>query len=154
MRMSRTRLTEAVPHWLRPDDVVLAPLDQPLDGDSVGFVAEVVDSQFGGRHMDVVIAGAHGKIARHLTRLLAEQVGTLATLAKGRFILQTGLGDGEDQRLSPLYLGYPGMVRGYEVGSYDATECEVSATSSCFSPRSEITCAIVISGRLGGNRIG
>jgi len=29
--------------------------------------------------------------------LLAEQVGTLATLAKGRFILQTGLGDGEDQ---------------------------------------------------------
>ena len=29
--------------------------------------------------------------------LLAEQVGTLASLAKGRFILQTGLGDGEDQ---------------------------------------------------------
>jgi Tol biopolymer transport system component len=39
--------------------------------------------------------------------------------------------DGEDQRLSPLYLGYPGMVRGYEVGSFDATECVVSATSSC-----------------------
>jgi alkanesulfonate monooxygenase SsuD/methylene tetrahydromethanopterin reductase-like flavin-dependent oxidoreductase (luciferase family) len=29
--------------------------------------------------------------------LLAEQVGTLASLAKGRFILQTGLGDGDDQ---------------------------------------------------------
>ncbi len=29
--------------------------------------------------------------------LLAEQVGTLATLAPGRFIVQTGLGDGEDQ---------------------------------------------------------
>jgi alkanesulfonate monooxygenase SsuD/methylene tetrahydromethanopterin reductase-like flavin-dependent oxidoreductase (luciferase family) len=29
--------------------------------------------------------------------LLAEQVGTLATLAPGRFILQTALGDGEDQ---------------------------------------------------------
>src|SRR5262249_3170764 len=29
--------------------------------------------------------------------LLAEQVGTLASLARGRFILQTGLGDGEDQ---------------------------------------------------------
>ena len=29
--------------------------------------------------------------------LLAEQVGTLATLAPGRFIIQTGLGDGEDQ---------------------------------------------------------
>jgi alkanesulfonate monooxygenase SsuD/methylene tetrahydromethanopterin reductase-like flavin-dependent oxidoreductase (luciferase family) len=29
--------------------------------------------------------------------LLAEQVGTLATLAPGRFVVQTGLGDGEDQ---------------------------------------------------------
>ena len=45
---------------LRPDDVVLAPVDQPLDGDVVSFLAEVVDSQFGGRHFDVVVtAGAH-----------------------------------------------------------------------------------------------
>ena len=45
---------------LRPDDVVLAPVDQPLDGDVVSFLAEVVDSQFGGRHFDVVInAGGH-----------------------------------------------------------------------------------------------
>ena len=29
--------------------------------------------------------------------LLAEQVGTLAAIAKGRFIMQVGLGDGEDQ---------------------------------------------------------
>ena len=33
---------------LRADDVVLAPVDQPLDGDVVSFVAEVVDAQFGG----------------------------------------------------------------------------------------------------------
>ena len=45
---------------LRPDDVVLAPVDQPLDGDVVSFPAEVVDSQFGGRHYDVVVtAGGH-----------------------------------------------------------------------------------------------
>ena len=45
---------------LRPDDVVLAPVDQPLDGDVVSFPAEVVDSQFGGRHFDVVVtAGGH-----------------------------------------------------------------------------------------------
>jgi Tol biopolymer transport system component len=31
--------------------------------------------------------------------------------------------DGEDARLSPLYLGYPGMVRGYEIGSFDPVEC-------------------------------
>ena len=39
--------------------------------------------------------------------------------------------DGEDVRLSPLFLGYPGMVRGYEVGSFTPEECEVSLTSNC-----------------------
>jgi hypothetical protein len=39
--------------------------------------------------------------------------------------------DGEDERLSPLYLGYPGMVRGYEMGSFDANECPPNATNSC-----------------------
>ena len=39
--------------------------------------------------------------------------------------------DGEDVRLSPLYIGYPGMVRGYEMGSFDASECPPNATSSC-----------------------
>ncbi len=38
--------------------------------------------------------------------------------------------DGEDIRLSPLYLGYPGLVRGYEVESFGANECSVD-TSSC-----------------------
>jgi Tol biopolymer transport system component len=31
---------------------------------------------------------------------------------------------GEDQRLQPLFLGYPGLVRGYDFGSFDATECK------------------------------
>jgi hypothetical protein len=39
--------------------------------------------------------------------------------------------DGEDSRLSPLYLGYPGLVRGYEVGSFDANECVATAASDC-----------------------
>jgi Tol biopolymer transport system component len=37
--------------------------------------------------------------------------------------------DGEDSRLSPLYVGYPGMVRGYEMGSFTADEC--ASTTSC-----------------------
>jgi Tol biopolymer transport system component len=37
--------------------------------------------------------------------------------------------DGEDPRLSPLYIGFPGLVRGYEVTSFDATECGVSAST-------------------------
>ena len=31
---------------------------------------------------------------------------------------------GEDQRLQPLFLGYPGLVRGYDVGSFSASECK------------------------------
>jgi Tol biopolymer transport system component len=37
--------------------------------------------------------------------------------------------DGEDERLVPLYVGYPGLVRGYEVTSFDPTECVVDADS-------------------------
>jgi hypothetical protein len=38
---------------------------------------------------------------------------------------------GEDQRLFPLFLGYPNLVRGYDVGSFDATDCTPNATSAC-----------------------
>jgi outer membrane protein assembly factor BamA len=37
--------------------------------------------------------------------------------------------DGEDGRLAPLYLGYPGLVRGYDVVSFDPSECVVAAVS-------------------------
>jgi hypothetical protein len=30
---------------------------------------------------------------------------------------------GEDSRLQPLFLGYPGLVRGYSYGSFDGSEC-------------------------------
>jgi Tol biopolymer transport system component len=39
--------------------------------------------------------------------------------------------DGEDDRLSPLFVGDPGLVRGYEVGSWDSGECEVGIISQC-----------------------
>ena len=32
--------------------------------------------------------------------------------------------DGEDSRLQPLFLGYPGLVRGYSYGSFDGSECD------------------------------
>lgn len=40
-------------------------------------------------------------------------------------------GGGEDPRLFPLFLGYPNLVRGYDVNSFDASECVPNATSSC-----------------------
>jgi Tol biopolymer transport system component len=38
---------------------------------------------------------------------------------------------GEDPRLSPLFLGYGDMVRGYDTGSFSAAECGASTTGSC-----------------------
>jgi Tol biopolymer transport system component len=37
----------------------------------------------------------------------------------------------EDFRLSPLYLGYPGLVRGYEFDSFEPGECVGTLESSC-----------------------
>jgi Omp85 superfamily domain/Peptidase of plants and bacteria/WD40-like Beta Propeller Repeat len=41
-------------------------------------------------------------------------------------------GDAEDARLPALFLGYPTLVRGYEVDSFSADECGV-APSGCFA---------------------
>ena len=38
---------------------------------------------------------------------------------------------GEDPRLFPLYLGYPTLVRGYDVNTFEVSECVPNATSSC-----------------------
>ena len=39
--------------------------------------------------------------------------------------------DAEDTRLSPLFIGYQGLVRGYELGSFDASECESVDLVTC-----------------------
>jgi outer membrane protein assembly factor BamA len=39
--------------------------------------------------------------------------------------------DGEDDRLFPLFIGYPQLVRGYDVNSFTASECRPTATSDC-----------------------
>lgn len=36
--------------------------------------------------------------------------------------------DAEDSRLQPLFLGWPGLVRGYRVGSFGASECHPTAS--------------------------
>lgn len=38
---------------------------------------------------------------------------------------------GEDPRISPLFLGYPGLVRGYDVNSFDPSECTPDAVGGC-----------------------
>jgi hypothetical protein len=39
--------------------------------------------------------------------------------------------DAEDSRLTPLFLGYQGLVRGYDFGSFDANECESVDINRC-----------------------
>ena len=39
--------------------------------------------------------------------------------------------DSEDFRLPVLYLGYPGLVRGYDSGSFEAFECGTSPNGTC-----------------------
>jgi outer membrane protein assembly factor BamA len=38
---------------------------------------------------------------------------------------------GEDPRMIPLFIGYQSMVRGYDVNSFDASECGISTDGSC-----------------------
>jgi Tol biopolymer transport system component len=40
-------------------------------------------------------------------------------------------GDAEDDRLPPLYIGHQGLVRGYDIGSFDANECNSVDFSTC-----------------------
>ncbi len=62
----------------RSEDILLAPADEPAPPETIAFKATVVDSEFGGRHMDVALtigttrimsripAGARGSWARTL----------------------------------------------------------------------------------------
>ena len=38
---------------------------------------------------------------------------------------------GDDRRLFPLFLGYPNLVRGYDVGSFQSADCLPTAASEC-----------------------
>ncbi len=71
-----------------------------------------------------------GVLADYRKYLMPVRRFTLATrlLHYGRY----GSG-GQDDRLQPLFLGFPGLVRGYTFGSFDASECHPppSAPDSC-----------------------
>jgi outer membrane protein assembly factor BamA len=56
------------------------------------------------------------------------------TLA-GRFLHYGRYGrDGEDGRLAQLFLGYPGLVRGYDSNSFEAGECIATSDSTFECP--------------------
>ncbi|MER5216633.1 ABC transporter ATP-binding protein [Streptomyces sp. NPDC002838] len=57
-----TRSHSEVAARLRPDDLQLCPAEEKPPAHGVGLAAEVVDAQFGGRHMDVVVAIADSRL--------------------------------------------------------------------------------------------
>ncbi|MFI5675557.1 ABC transporter ATP-binding protein [Streptomyces cellulosae] len=56
------RSQSAVTARLRPDDLQLCPVEEKPPPHGVGLAAEVVDAQFGGRHMDVVVTIADSRL--------------------------------------------------------------------------------------------
>ncbi|MFN2570854.1 MAG: BamA/TamA family outer membrane protein [Gemmatimonadales bacterium] len=46
-------------------------------------------------------------------------------------VLHVGRYGNDGERLYPLYLGYPSLVRGYDIGSIDASECGSSSSGAC-----------------------
>jgi hypothetical protein len=50
----------------------------------------------------------------------------------GRVLHYGRYGSGsEDQRLAPLFVGYPHLVRGYDYNSFSASECSTTPTGGC-----------------------
>jgi Tol biopolymer transport system component len=39
--------------------------------------------------------------------------------------------DAESRRLSPLFVGFPGLVRGYDIGSFDFSDCAIGPGGGC-----------------------
>ena len=122
--------------------------DQDLDAPSsldlgVGSAALVYDNSFFGAASPILGQRYRLEVAPTIGSL--RYVGVLADYRKyfmpvRPFTLATRLlhygryaNDGEDGRLQPLFLGYPGLVRGYSYGSFDGSECDPTPAdpSSC-----------------------
>jgi Tol biopolymer transport system component len=69
-----------------------------------------------------------GTLADYRTYLMPVRPFTFAL--RGLYYARYGQ-DAEDQRLPTLYLGYPGLVRGYDPGSFQAGECGAQTDGSC-----------------------
>jgi outer membrane protein assembly factor BamA len=69
-----------------------------------------------------------GALADYRRYLMPARFYTIA----GRVLHYGRYGSGaEDPRLVPLFIGYPELVRGYDIGSFDAAECTRTSTSTC-----------------------
>jgi outer membrane protein assembly factor BamA len=54
--------------------------------------------------------------------------------------------DAESFRLSPLFLGFPNLVRGYDIGSFEIDECEVSTITGCTAADNLLGSRLIVAG--------
>jgi Tol biopolymer transport system component len=54
--------------------------------------------------------------------------------------------DAESLRLSPLYLGYPGLVRGYDVNTFDFDDCGVTTGGRCQAVNDLLGSRVLVAG--------
>lgn len=54
--------------------------------------------------------------------------------------------DSESRRLSPLFVGFPSLVRGYDIGSYDFNDCQITATGECSALEQLIGSRLLVTG--------
>lgn len=125
---------------LLSDDVVETSLGQPLTLGTTSAALVYDTSSFGatspvqGQRYRIEATPTFGTVryasvlADYRRYFMPVSFYTIATRAMhyGRY----GSG-GDDQRLFPLFIGYPNLIRGYDVGTFDSAECVATATSDC-----------------------
>jgi Tol biopolymer transport system component len=122
------------------DDTSTETLANSLHLGTVSAAAVIDSSTFGaigpvaGRRARLEVAPTFGSLSLTSTTadyrryFMPASFYTIATrvLHVGRY----GPGS-EDSRLLPLFIGYPELVRGYDIGSFTAAECTAGASSTC-----------------------
>jgi len=122
------------------DDTVTVPLAAPLNlatagaalvGDSAVFGAT---SPVAGRRSRLEAVQTYGSVS--FTSAIADYrryfmpVSFYTVAARIMHVGRYGPG-AEDARLVPLFIGYPELVRGYDIGSFTTSECTVGPRSTC-----------------------
>jgi outer membrane protein assembly factor BamA len=122
------------------DEKSSTPLGSPLTLGGAGAALVYDNSVFGatspiiGQRYRLDVAPTFGSL--DFTTLLADYrryVMPLRPFTLAGRVLHVGrYGSGaDDGRIYPLYLGYPSLVRGYDFGSFDYTECPADPAEGC-----------------------
>ena len=139
-RELRTQTADPVTGVLLSDDKVDLPSEPALNLRDVGAALVRDTSAFGatspilGQRARLEVTPTFGDLQMvNVTADYRQYFMPVRPITLAGRILHVGRygGRAEDDRLIPLFLGYSTLVRGYDVNSFDATDCTPNATSTC-----------------------